>query len=159
MTRRGWQSAVFLGALLAALLIGSGAAPRSSMARDDVPLRVTAVDSVGFTVSDMDRALAFYTNVLPFVKISDTELSGRSYELLTGVFGARSRVARLRLGSEEIELTEFLAPKGRPIAPDLRANDRIFQHIAIVVSDLSKAYRCAPGSPCRARVDSSSAAP
>lgn len=142
MTRPGWRSPMCLGALLAVVLLsGSGAATStSSMAHPDVPLPVTSVDSVGFTVSDMDRALAFYTNVLPFVKISETELSGRSYELLTGVFGARSRVARLRLGSEEIELTEFLAPKGRPIPPDLRANDRVFQHIAIVVSDLSKAY-------------------
>ena len=57
-----------------------------------------------------------------------------------GVFGARSRVASLRLGSEEIELTEFLAPKGRPIPADMRANDRAFQHIAIVVSDIAKAY-------------------
>jgi catechol 2,3-dioxygenase-like lactoylglutathione lyase family enzyme len=61
--------------------------------------------------------------------------------LLTGVFGARSRVARLRLGNETIELTEYLAPKGRPMPPDVRANDRIFQHIAIVVSDLTQAYQ------------------
>ena len=78
--------------------------------------------------------------VLPFAKVSDREVSGRPYELLTGVFGARSRVVTLRLGSEEIELTEFLAPKGRPIAADVRANDRLFQHIAIVVSDIATAY-------------------
>jgi catechol 2,3-dioxygenase-like lactoylglutathione lyase family enzyme len=92
------------------------------------------------TVSDMDRALAFYTTVLPFEKVSDREVSGRPYELLSGIFGARSRLVRLRLGSEEIELTEFLAPKGRPIPPDMRGNDRLFQHIAIVVNDMTKAY-------------------
>jgi catechol 2,3-dioxygenase-like lactoylglutathione lyase family enzyme len=103
-------------------------------------LPVTAVEAVGFTVSDLDRALAFYTGVLPFAKVSTNEVSGRPYELLSGLFGARSRLARLRLGSEEIELTEFLAPRGRPMPPDLRANDRVFQHIAIVVSDMAKAY-------------------
>ena len=103
-------------------------------------LQALAVDSVGMTVSDMDRALAFYTHVLPFVKVADQELSGRSYELLSGVFGARSRSVRLRLGSEEIELTEFLAPKGRPMPDDIRPNDRVFQHIAIVVSDITSAY-------------------
>jgi catechol 2,3-dioxygenase-like lactoylglutathione lyase family enzyme len=72
--------------------------------------------------------------------VSDSEVSGRPYELLSGIFGARSRVVRLRLGSEEIELTEFLAPKGRPIPPDLRGNDRLFQHVAIVVSDMAQAY-------------------
>jgi catechol 2,3-dioxygenase-like lactoylglutathione lyase family enzyme len=116
------------------------ALPLTSTANGAAPLQVTAVDTVGLTVSDMDRALAFYTGVLPFVKVSETELSGRAYELLTGVFGARSRVVRLRLGVEEIELTEFLAPKGRLIPADLRANDRLFQHVAIVVSDITKAY-------------------
>ena len=103
-------------------------------------LPVVSVDSVGLTVSDMDRALAFYTGVLPFTKVSDQEMAGRPYELLSGVFGARSRVVTLRLGSEQIELTEFLAPRGRPIPPDIRANDRFFQHLAIVVSDITKAY-------------------
>jgi catechol 2,3-dioxygenase-like lactoylglutathione lyase family enzyme len=112
-----------------------------STANGGAPLQVAAVDAVGLTVSDMDRALAFYTGVLPFVKVSDDELSGRQYELLSGVFGARSRVVRLRLGSEEIELTEFLAPKGRPMPAALRANDRLFQHVAIVVSDIGNAYR------------------
>ena len=47
---------------------------------------------------------------------------------------------RLRLGDESIELTEFLAPKGRPMPADMRPNDRVFQHIAIIVSDMEKAY-------------------
>jgi catechol 2,3-dioxygenase-like lactoylglutathione lyase family enzyme len=122
------------------LVFAAAGATLSSAGEGTLPLKVTAVDAIGFTVSDMDRALAFYTGVLLFSKVSDQELSGRPYELLTGVFGARSRVVRLRLGAEEVELTEFLAPKGRPIAPDMRANDRLFQHIAIVVSDISKAY-------------------
>ena len=101
---------------------------------------VTAVDSVGVTVSDMERALEFYTSVLSFKKTSDVEVSGREYELLSGVFGARMRVARLQLGDESIELTEFLAPKGRPVPEDIRPNDRVFQHIAIIVSDMDRAY-------------------
>ena len=137
--RHTWRAraAAFGAALLLAVAV---LWPLTSAANGAAPLQVTAVDAVGLTVSDMDRALAFYTGVLPFVKVSDTELSGRAYELLTGVFGARSRVVRLRLGIEEIELTEFLAPKGRPIPTDIRANDRLFQHIAIVVSDITKAY-------------------
>jgi catechol 2,3-dioxygenase-like lactoylglutathione lyase family enzyme len=125
---------------IVALAIILGFAPASARRAADAALPVSAVGAIGFTVGDMDRAVAFYTGVLSFVKVSETELSGRPYELLTGVFGARSRVVRLRLGSEEIELTEFLAPKGRPMPSDVRANDRVFQHVAIVVSDLAKAY-------------------
>jgi catechol 2,3-dioxygenase-like lactoylglutathione lyase family enzyme len=116
------------------------AAARSAPPADPV-LPVTAIDSVGFTVSDMERSIGFYTGVLSFTKVADAEVSGRPYELLTGVFGARARVVRLRLGGEELELTEFLAPKGRAFPADLRANDRAFQHIAIVVRDLERGYQ------------------
>jgi catechol 2,3-dioxygenase-like lactoylglutathione lyase family enzyme len=101
---------------------------------------VDGVDSVGITVSDMDRAVNFYSRVLTFEKVSDTEATGEDYEHLEGVFGLRIRVVRMRLGDEFIELTEYLAPKGRPIPVDSRSNDRWFQHIAIIASDMDKAY-------------------
>jgi catechol 2,3-dioxygenase-like lactoylglutathione lyase family enzyme len=47
----------------------------------------------------------------------------------------------MKLGSESIELTEYIAPKGRPIPVDSRSNDQWFQHIAIVVSDMDRAYQ------------------
>ncbi|HEX8878953.1 MAG TPA: VOC family protein [Candidatus Acidoferrum sp.] len=100
----------------------------------------SAVDSVDITVSDMDRAVDFYSRVLDFKKVRDTEVAGEAYENLEGVFGVRMRVVRLQLGDEFIELTEYLAPKGRSIAAGARSNDRSFQHIAIVVSDMDKAY-------------------
>ena len=104
------------------------------------PALVGGVDAIGITVSDMDRAVDFYSKVLTFEKISDAEVAGENYEHLEGVFGLRMRVVRMRLKDESIELTEYLAPKGRPIPVDSRSNDRWFQHIAIVVSDMDKAY-------------------
>ncbi|HKQ31592.1 MAG TPA: VOC family protein [Thermodesulfobacteriota bacterium] len=101
---------------------------------------VHAVDAVGMTVSDMDRSAAFYADVLGFEKISDVEVLGDDYEHLHGIFGLRMRVVRMRLGEESIELTEFLTPQGRPFPADTRSNDRWFQHIAIVVSDMDKAF-------------------
>jgi len=101
---------------------------------------VSAVDSIGVTVSDVDRAADFYSNVLPFEKVSDTEVTGDNFEHLEGVFGARARVIRMKLGDEYIELIQYLAPEGRPIPADSRSNDRWFQHIAIIVSDMDKAY-------------------
>lgn len=98
------------------------------------------VESVGMTVSDLDRAVAFYTRVLAFEKISEVELAGEEIERLQGVFGARMRVARLRLGDEVLELTEYLAPRGRPVPPDSRSQDRWFQHVAVIVRDMDQAY-------------------
>lgn len=101
---------------------------------------VTSVESVGMTVADMDESVEFYTGVLTFEKVSDVEVAGEECERLQGLFGVRMRVVRLRLGDETIELTEYLAPKGRPIPVDSRSNDRWFQHFAVITSDMEKAY-------------------
>ena len=106
---------------------------------DNRPL-AAAIDSIDMTVSDMDRAVDFYSRVLSFKKVWDAEVAGESYENLEGVFGVRMRVVRMQLGDEFIELTEYLAPKGRCIKADARNNDRSFQHIAITVSDVDRAY-------------------
>jgi catechol 2,3-dioxygenase-like lactoylglutathione lyase family enzyme len=103
-------------------------------------LPVEAVEAIGITVSDMDRSVAFYTSVLTFERVGDDELSGRSFELQSGVFGARARRVMLRLGGERLQLTEFLTPRGRPIPDDIRPNDASFQHVAIIVSDMAAAY-------------------
>ena len=100
----------------------------------------SAVDTVNMTVSDVDRATDFYSRVLQFQKVSDVEVAGEPYERLQGVFGLRMRIVRMRLGDENVELTEYLAPKGRPVPVESRSNDQSFQHIAIIVSDMDKAY-------------------
>jgi catechol 2,3-dioxygenase-like lactoylglutathione lyase family enzyme len=56
------------------------------------------------------------------------------------VFGARARIARLRLGDEILELTDYTTPEGRDIPESSRSNDRWFQHIAIITSDMDRAY-------------------
>jgi catechol 2,3-dioxygenase-like lactoylglutathione lyase family enzyme len=101
---------------------------------------VEQVGAIGMTVSDMDASVDFYSKILSFEKVSDVEVTGEDYERFQGVFGLRMRVVRMRLGDEFIELTEYLAPKGRPVPVDSRSNDRWFQHIAIITSDMDKAY-------------------
>src|SRR5262252_2834688 len=99
----------------------------------------TSVESVGMTVSDMDRAVEFYS-ALTFRKVSDVEVLGDEFEHLEGVFGARMRIVRMQLGNEYLDLTQYLAPPGRAIPTDSRSNDLWFQHIAIVVRDMDQAF-------------------
>lgn len=103
--------------------------------------QVTSVDAIGITVKEMDRSVKFYSEVLGFRKISDVELAGHEQEQLLGVFGLRMRVVRMQLGDEFIELTDYLTSGGRSIPEDAKSNDLIFQHIAIVVSDMDRAYQ------------------
>ena len=130
---------VFLVWLL--LLLGFLVSAATAQQVSPTQAQVKAVDAIGMTVSDIDRAVDFYSNVLSFQKISDVEVWGTDYEHLQGIFGLRMRVVRMGLGDEFIELTEYLTPKGRTIPADFRSNDRCFQHIAIVVSDMDKAYQ------------------
>jgi len=101
---------------------------------------VCEVGTIGLTVNDLGRELKFYTNSLPFELVSISEASGKDQDALLGLPGVRLRTATLKLGDERIALTEHLGRKGRPIPQDSRSLDRWFQHFAIVVSDMDKAY-------------------
>ncbi|PYL81343.1 MAG: glyoxalase [Verrucomicrobia bacterium] len=104
-------------------------------------VKIRSIGTILITVGDMDRSLDFYSRVLTFEKVSDTELAGGDVEHLFGVFGARMRVVRMKLGDEYVELVQFLAPRGRSIPADSRSNDLWFQHIAVIVSDMDRAYQ------------------
>lgn len=104
------------------------------------PSLIGQIDAIGMTVSNLDRAVAFYRDVLSFEPVSEVEVAGPPYEHLFGVFGLRLRRVQMRLGDENIELIHYLAPTGRPIPVDSRAHDRWFQHIALIVRDMDQAY-------------------
>jgi len=127
-----------LGALVLSAVALSFALLDAPEAQSEGPIR--AVGAVGITVGNMERSVAFYADVLDFVKLSDVEVWGEDYERYEGVFGLRMRVVRMHLGAETIELQEYLTPRGRPVPVDSRSNDHWFQHIAIIVSDMDRAY-------------------
>jgi catechol 2,3-dioxygenase-like lactoylglutathione lyase family enzyme len=121
---------------VAVIVVGGGA-----RATAGAGVQVRAVGPILITVSDMDRAVDFYGRVLTFDKVSDSEVSGEDVEHYFGVFGSHIRVVRMGLGDESIELVQFLVPRGRPVPIDSRSNDGWFQHIAVIVSDMERAYQ------------------
>lgn len=121
--------------LVAVCLVGT------ATAREGAPVAVSRVAMIGFTVSDMDRAVAFYTGVLDFEKVAEYRITGPAYDQLEGVFAAAARIVHLKLGDQIVELTQYLSPPdGRPIPVPSHSNDLWFEHMAIVVSDMEKAY-------------------
>ena len=101
---------------------------------------MSSVKYVGMTVANIEQSVKFYEEVLSCQKVMDTEVWGDDWSQLQGVFGLRMRVVQMQLGDEIISLMEYLTPQGRPIPVDSRSNDRWFQHIAIVVTDIDLAY-------------------
>jgi len=121
-----------LAAKLSAILLLFVALSAQAAVRD--------VGAIGLTVGDLERVLPFYTNTLPFELKGITTARGAEQDALLGLNGTKTRSAELLLGQERITITEHLTNKGRPIPPDSRSFDHWFQHIAIVVSDMDRAY-------------------
>ena len=88
----------------------------------------------------MDRAVSFYESALGFRKVDHRTVVDRNVDALTGVFGTRVRMATLKLGDEFIMLEQYVAPAGQPMPTDGRSNDLWFQHFAVVVSDMDRAF-------------------
>jgi catechol 2,3-dioxygenase-like lactoylglutathione lyase family enzyme len=125
--------------LLALVLALAWTAP--ALALEATPIAVKRVAMIGFTVSDMERSVAFYEKVLNFEKVDEVDVTGAPYNTLSGVFGSNVRVVHMRLGDQTLELTQYVAPPdGRPIPVPSHSDDLWFEHMAIVVSDMEKAY-------------------
>ena len=102
--------------------------------------KISGVESVGITVSDMNVALPFYTNVLHFQVLSDDNINSEQYSKLIQVDNASVRITKLKLGDERIELIDFIYPEGKGYPEDSHSNDFWFQHIAIITSNMDGAY-------------------
>ncbi len=101
--------------------------------------RALQIQSITLTVSDLGQAAAFYTGALGFTETGRELIAAKGHDLAVGVDGSRVLRATLRLGDETLVLDQYLAPPCKAYPVDSRAQDRWFQHFAIVVSEMDKA--------------------
>lgn len=102
--------------------------------------KISGVESIGITVSDMNISLPFYTDVLHFQVLSDDTINSEQYSNLIRVDDASVRITKLKLGDEKIELIDFIFPEGKSYPEDSHSNDLWFQHIAIITNNMDSAY-------------------
>jgi len=99
--------------------------------------RIISADHTGITVSNLDRSLAFWRDVLGFELSHTAHQTGEMAKEITGVAGAEIKLAVLKApGGHKIELLEYLAPPDRKKHIDLRPCDVGSVHVALLVDNL-----------------------
>src|SRR5947209_10332244 len=72
--------------------------------------RILAADHTGITVSDLERSLEFWRDVLGFELSHRAHQKGELAEQITGVAGADILIAVVKAPGHKIELLEYRAP-------------------------------------------------
>lgn len=98
--------------------------------------QITAADHTGITVSDLERSLDFWQNVLGFKLSHRAHQTGELAREITGVPGAEISLAVLKAPGHKIELLEYHLPPDRKKQGDLRPCDVGSAHVALTVDDL-----------------------
>jgi catechol 2,3-dioxygenase-like lactoylglutathione lyase family enzyme len=99
-------------------------------------LQIIRADHTGITVSNLERSLAFWRDVLGLELSHTAHQTGELAREITGVSGSEIKLAVLKTpGGHKIELLEYLAPSDRKHA-DVRPCDVGHVHVALLVDDL-----------------------
>jgi catechol 2,3-dioxygenase-like lactoylglutathione lyase family enzyme len=97
---------------------------------------VNRVDHLGLTVSDMERSLAFWRDLLGCTERGRGVIEWEHLDRLVAIDGTRIEWVELTLpGGGTIELQQYHRPAGTPM-PDGGENDPGRSHLALEVSDL-----------------------
>jgi catechol 2,3-dioxygenase-like lactoylglutathione lyase family enzyme len=100
-------------------------------------MAVKKVNHTGITVSDMERSLVFYRDLLELEVIFDSDVPANDrLSKVVGMEGASGRVVWLRAGDTMIELWQWDKPEGRDLPEDYVPADRGVTHYAFEVDDV-----------------------
>src|SRR3984893_15314115 len=97
--------------------------------------KIIAADHTGITVSNLERSLAFWQNVLGFEVSHRTHQTSELASEITGVPGAEISLAVVKAPGHKIELLQYLAPPDRKDV-DLRPCAVGHVHVALTVDNL-----------------------
>jgi catechol 2,3-dioxygenase-like lactoylglutathione lyase family enzyme len=101
-------------------------------------IEIKRVHHAGIPVSDLERTLAFFRDVLGLTPEYSLESEGPDLSRAVGVDGAHSLMAMIVLpGGTALELLQYVEPVGRP--HDRDNNDVGATHICLEVADIAAA--------------------
>ncbi len=99
---------------------------------------ITGHNHTAFTVSDLERSVEFYTQVLGFELERRFDTEGAGISMITGFPDARLRIAFVNLGEFRLELIQYDSPAGGKL--DMATNNVGSAHIAFWTDDVDKTY-------------------
>ena len=99
---------------------------------------IKSLGHVALSVSDMDRSLAFYRDLLGMKVLMELDVSDERIGNVIGVPGAKCRIVHLTLGDAMLELFQYSEPVGRNAARSLRQYDHGLSHIGFEVNDFHR---------------------
>jgi glyoxylase I family protein len=104
---------------------------------------VTRIHHTSFTVSDMDRSIAFYRDVLGMKLVWDSKAEGQSFkgpvaDNVTGCPGTEQRIAFVTIDGSQIELVQY-TPTGKPQV-DNKPSDTGSAHVCFMTEDIRGLY-------------------
>lgn len=114
---------------------------------------VTGILHTGLTVSDLDRSIAFYRDLLGLELIAQWDSSRPYLRTVVGYPDAELRIALLRLpgaagaAGHHIELLEYRRPRGT--RGDANTYNPGNGHVAFMVDDLEATYAALKGRGVR----------
>ena len=99
---------------------------------------IRGIDHINLVVSDLERSVRFYCDVLGFRKTADVRMEGEWIEAVVGLRGVKGLVAFVEPpgGGMRIELLQYVAPVGVVLPENSRANTRGLRHLAFRVDDI-----------------------
>jgi catechol 2,3-dioxygenase-like lactoylglutathione lyase family enzyme len=103
-------------------------------------MRTNGLHHTGYTVSDLDRSVAFYRDLLGCEVLATQEKEGGYLAAIVGYPDAHVRMAHLQApgGGPVLELFEYVAPAGE--RPALEVRNVGTSHICFLVDDLPALY-------------------
>ena len=113
-------------------------------------MKVEWMNHTGFVVSDMERSLAFYRDLLGLSEERNQILEGDFISQLVGYPNARLHIIYLGIGDTKhsVELIQYLNPPGESVALPSRNNVGA-THLGVIVDDLDSFYEELSGKGVR----------
>jgi len=101
-------------------------------------VNIFATNHTSFTVSNLDRTVAFFRDALGFEVTSKASRNPALIQRITGVEGADVMIAYVRGSGHSLELIEYVGPSDRS-SVYARPCDVGFAHVAYDVDDIDAA--------------------